>query len=179
MKAAKRSRPGDTSGDRARRSASEPSRQARSEAGARFWERKTLPEMTASEWESLCDGCGRCCVLKFQDEESGAIHPTAVACRLLDADSARCRRYRDRHALVPECLRLDPGLVRRYDFLPGSCAYRRLAEGRGLAWWHPLVSGTAQSVVDAGVSVRGQVISEQAVHPDEPLEQHIVRWVDP
>ena len=166
-----------------RRRSQRPARQAfggaRREAGTPFWQRKTLAQMTASEWESLCDGCGRCCVLKFQDEDTGAIHPTAVACRLLDANSARCRRYRDRHALVPECLRLDPALVRRYDFLPGSCAYRRLAEGRGLASWHPLVSGSAQSVVDAGISVRGQVVSEQAVHPDEPLQEHIVRWVDP
>ena len=144
-----------------------------------FWERKTLAQMTVHEWESLCDGCGRCCVIKYQDEETGEIHPTAVACRLLDSNTCRCRRYQERHRLVPECLRLDPDLVRRYDFLPASCAYRRVAEGRPLAWWHPLVSGNAQSVVDAGVSVRGTVVSEQAVHPDEPLQAHIVRWVDP
>lgn len=144
-----------------------------------FWERKTLAQMTAHEWESLCDGCGRCCVIKYQDEDTGEIHPTAVACRLLDSNTCRCRRYQERHQLVPECLRLDPDLVRRYDFLPTSCAYRRVAEGRPLAWWHPLVSGNAQSVVDAGVSVRGTVVSEQAVHPDEPLQSHIVRWVDP
>ena len=144
-----------------------------------FWERKTLAQMTAHEWESLCDGCGRCCVIKYQDEETGEIHPTAVACRLLDSNTCRCRRYQERHQLVPECLRLDPDLVRRYDFLPASCAYRRVAEGRPLAWWHPLVSGSAQSVVDAGVSVRGTVVSEQAVHPDELLQAHIVRWVDP
>lgn len=144
-----------------------------------FWERKTLAQMTVHEWESLCDGCGRCCVIKYQDEETGEIHPTAVACRLLDSNTCRCRRYQERHQLVPECLRLDPELVRRYDFLPASCAYRRVAEGRPLAWWHPLVSGNAQSVVDAGVSVRGTVVSEQAVHPDEPLQAHIVRWVDP
>ena len=146
-------------------------------AEAPFWARKTLAEMTAAEWESLCDGCGRCCVRRFQDEETGEIRPTAIACRLLDSDSCRCRRYEDRHRLVPECERLCPETVRRPG-LPSSCAYRRLAEGRGLAWWHPLVSGTAQSVVDAGISVRGKVISEQAVHPTEPLAAHVVRWVE-
>lgn len=144
---------------------------------APFWERKTLAEMTAAEWESLCDGCGRCCVRRFQDEETGEVHPTSVACRLLDTDSGRCRRYQDRHRLVAECERLSPENV-LHPSLPSTCAYRRLAEGRGLAWWHPLVSGTAQSVVDAGISVRGKVISEQAVHPAEPLANHVVRWVE-
>lgn len=156
------------------------SRQARGQSAAAeapFWERKTLAEMTAAEWESLCDGCGRCCVRRFEDEETGEIRPTAIACRLLDSESCRCRRYQDRHRLVAECERLTPESVHRPG-LPSSCAYRRLAEGRGLAWWHPLVSGTAQSVVDAGISVRGKVISEQAVHPTAPLAAHVVRWVE-
>ena len=143
-----------------------------------FWERKTLDEMGHEEWESLCDGCGRCCVLKYEDEETGEVHPTAVVCRLFDADACRCTHYRRRHVLVPECVYLDAEAVRRYHFLPESCAYRRLDEGRGLAWWHPLVSGDPQTVIDAGISVRGNVVSEEALHPDEPLEEYVVRWVD-
>jgi len=125
-----------------------------------FWERKTLAQMSRDEWESLCDGCGRCCVLKLQDEETGVVHPTAVVCRLFDVDTCRCTCYQDRHRLVPDCVHLDAEAVRRYQWLPKSCAYRRLAEGRGLAWWHPLVSGDPQTVVDAGISVRGNVISQ-------------------
>ena len=143
-----------------------------------FWERKTLAEMNEPEWESLCDGCGRCCVLKFEDEETGEVHPTAVVCRLFNADTCRCSNYRRRHFLVPECVSLDAESVPRYNFMPESCAYRRLHECRGLAWWHPLVSGDPQTVIDAGISVRGNVVSEEALHPDEPLEEYVVRWVD-
>lgn len=145
---------------------------------APFWERKTLAQMSGKEWEALCDGCGRCCVLKLEDAETGEVLPTSVACRLLNLRSCRCRRYRDRHALVPECLSLDVESLPRYSWLPTTCAYRRLHEGRGLAWWHPLVSGRRATVAEAGVSVRDKVVSEAAVHPDEPLEEHIVRWVD-
>lgn len=143
-----------------------------------FWQRKTLAEMTRKEWESLCDGCGRCCVLKFEDTHTGEVHPTAVACRLLDLETCRCKRYRKRHRLVPECLPLDADSVRRYGFLPTSCAYRRLEEGRGLAWWHPLVSGDPQTVAQAGISMAGQLVSEWGVHADEPLERYVLRWVD-
>ncbi len=143
-----------------------------------FWQRKSLAEMSREEWESLCDGCGRCCVLKVRDERTGVVHPTTVACRLLDLDSCRCTHYPDRHRLEPDCVVLDADTVRRYDFLPPSCAYRRLAEGRGLAWWHPLVSGDPRTVVDAGVSVLGNVVSEHGLHPEEALEAHVVRWVD-
>ena len=145
---------------------------------APFWERKTLAEMTFAEWESLCDGCGRCCVLKVEDIDTGEVHPTSVVCRLFDANTCRCKRYAERHELVPECLRLNAETVPRYGFMPPSCAYRRLHEGRGLAWWHPLVSGDPQTVVDAGVSLRGNVVSEEALHPDESLERYVVRWVD-
>lgn len=145
---------------------------------APFWERKSLAEMTRAEWESLCDGCGRCCVLKLQDADTDDVRPTAVACRLLDLRTCRCRHYKARHALVPECLPLSAETLSRYRWLPTSCAYRRVHEGRGLAWWHPLVSGDPATVRRAGVSVRGSVISEDAIHPNEPLEAHLIRWVD-
>ncbi len=143
-----------------------------------FWRRKTLAEMDLKEWESLCDGCGRCCTLKFEDEDTGEIHSTSIVCRLLDLDTCRCTRYAKRHRLVPDCVQLDAQTVRRHRWLPRSCAYRRLAEGRDLAWWHPLVSGDPQTVVDAGVSVYGNVVSQQAVHLDESLQEHAVRWVN-
>ena len=145
---------------------------------APFWQRKTLAEMSHDEWESLCDGCGRCCVLKFEDLASGEIYPTAIACRLLDLETCRCTRYAERQRLVPECIRLDADSLGRYSFLPESCAYRRLDEGRSLAWWHPLVSGDPGTVAEAGIGVGGQLISEQGVHPDEPLQEHVLRWVD-
>ena len=145
---------------------------------APFWERKSLAEMTRSEWESLCDGCGRCCVLKLEDAATGEVRPTSIACRLLDLRTCRCRHYRARHELVPECLPLTAVTLRSYRWLPTSCAYRRIHEGRGLAWWHPLVSGSRETVRQAGVSVHGRVVSEDAVHPDEPLQAHVVRWVD-
>ena len=143
-----------------------------------FWQRKTLAEMTCREWESLCDGCGRCCVLKLQDADTGHLHPTSVVCRLLDMETCRCRRYRERHKLVPECLPLDARSLPQYGWLPPTCAYRRINEGRGLAWWHPLVSGDPATVVQAGVSVQGNVVSESAVHPEEALDGYVVRWVD-
>ena len=143
-----------------------------------FWEHKTLNEMSKDEWESLCDGCGRCCVVKLADEDTGDVFPTSVVCRLFNPDTCRCTRYAERHRLVPDCVRLDSETVHDYDWLPSSCAYRRLAEGRGLAWWHPLVSRDAKTVIDAGISVYGNVIPEQAVHPDEPLEEYVVRWVE-
>ena len=144
-----------------------------------FWERKTLAEMSEAEWESLCDGCGRCCVLKYEDADTGEVHATSVACRLLDQQTCRCKRYAERQRLVPECLSVDADALGRPGLLPHSCAYRRIAEGRGLAWWHPLVSGDVRTVMEAGASVAGQVVSEAAVHPDEPIENFTLRWVEP
>ena len=151
---------------------------ARRPRGTPFWESKTLTEMTHREWESLCDGCGRCCALKIEDANTGTVHSTSVVCRLLDLDTCRCRHYKNRHELVPECLPLDARSLRRFAWLPTSCAYRRVHEGRGLAWWHPLVSGDPNTVVQAGISVRGNVVSEDAVHPNDALDGHIVRWVE-
>jgi len=130
-----------------------------------FWETKPLEAMSGAEWESLCDRCGQCCLLKVEDEDSGKIFLTELACRLLDVRSCRCRDYADRHASVLDCVVITPENSRTLGWLPESCAYRRLAEGRGLEWWHPLVSGDADTVHHAGISVRGWVRSEKGVRP--------------
>jgi uncharacterized protein len=132
-----------------------------------FWESKALRAMTTAEWESLCDGCGLCCLIRFEDELTGEIVPTRVACRLFDAEQCRCGDYANRKAKVPDCIKLTPGNIDDLEWMPKSCAYRRLNEGRGLAWWHPLVSGDAESVHAAGVSVRGQTISEASLAVSE------------
>jgi uncharacterized cysteine cluster protein YcgN (CxxCxxCC family) len=136
-----------------------------------FWETKTLREMTRTEWESLCDGCGKCCVHKLEDEDTGELHATNVACRLLNRRTGQCSDYRNRRAHVPECVRLTPEKVETLDWLPDSCAYLRLQRGQGLADWHPLVSGDPESVHRAGISVRGWTVSEDDAGP---LEDHII-----
>jgi uncharacterized cysteine cluster protein YcgN (CxxCxxCC family) len=140
---------------------------------APFWKRKRLQDMSAQEWESLCDGCGRCCLHKLRDDESGELSFTNIACRLLDLNTCRCRHYETRHVYVPDCITLTPATVDEIDWLPPSCAYRRLAEGRDLAWWHPLVSGDPKTVHDAGISVSGRAVDERRAGP---LEHYIVDW---
>lgn len=144
----------------------------------RFWERKRLHEMTHQEWESLCDGCGRCCLLKIEDADTGEVFYTDVACHLLDIERCRCMRYADRIKEVADCIALTPEDAAALGWLPATCAYRRVAEGKPLEWWHPLVSNDPTSVHRAGISVRGRVISARAVDPDE-VEERIVRWVRP
>ena len=119
-----------------------------------------------AEWESLCDGCGKCCLSKFEDEDTGEIHFTSVGCRLFDADLCRCSNYADRLSLVPDCVGLTPANVRTIPWLPSTCAYRLVAEGRDLFAWHPLVSGDPQSVHRAGISVRGRVTALESDLPD-------------
>lgn len=138
-----------------------------------FWRSKPLEAMSEAEWESLCDGCGRCCLHKLRHEETGELFFTEVACRLLDRARARCRDYAHRHQRVPDCLRLTPALVREADWLPPTCAYRLLAEGRDLPWWHPLRSGRAETVREAGVSVIGRTVAERDAGA---LEDHIADW---
>ena len=140
-----------------------------------FWQHKSLAEMTRAEWESVCDGCGKCCLLKFQDEETGRIDFTDIACRLLDTESCRCRDYKNRKKLVSDCVRLTKDNIAEFAWMPSTCAYRLLAEGKPLYWWHPLVSGDPGSVHEAGISVSGRVVSETRV-PDDKMLQHIVTW---
>ncbi len=140
---------------------------------APFWTVKTLADMSPEEWESLCDGCGRCCLHKLRDDDTGELTFTNVACRLLDLHACRCTRYAERQRHVPDCVSLTPAALREIDWLPPSCAYRRLAEGRGLAWWHPLVSGDPATVHTAGISVRGRAVDERRAGP---LEHHAVTW---
>lgn len=138
-----------------------------------FWKRKTLTEMTPDEWESLCDGCARCCLAKLEDMDTGEIAYTNVACRLLDLGTCRCSNYAERAKLVFDCVALDADKAATLKWLPSTCAYRRLAEGKDLAAWHPLVSGDPESVHRAGVSVRGRAIPEKDALD---LEDHIVTW---
>lgn len=139
-----------------------------------FWKEKSLEELDEAEWESLCDGCGRCCLHKMQDEETAEIYWTTVACTLLDAQSCRCADYANRKAKVPDCVRLTPEVVRSVDWLPETCAYRLVAEGKDLFWWHPLVSGRADSVHEAGVSVRGKVTAfDHELSEDEDYFDHM------
>ncbi|MGI8526558.1 MAG: YcgN family cysteine cluster protein [Pseudolabrys sp.] len=141
-----------------------------------FWRTKRLSEMTRPEWESLCDGCGRCCLNKLEEEGTGRTFFTDVACKLLDAAACRCRDYANRKAKVPDCVKLTWRNVARIAWLPPTCAYRLVAQRRDLYWWHPLVSGSRESVHEAGISVRGRQLHSEADVPDEALERHIVSW---
>lgn len=141
-----------------------------------FWKRKSLEEMTAKEWESLCDGCGRCCLVKLEEEENGHIHFTDVACRLFEAGTCRCSDYRNRTKAAPDCVKLTPDAVRSIPWLPPTCGYRLVAEGQDLPWWHPLISGTPDTVHEAGVSVRGKVSAFEDDMPEERIVDYIVKW---
>ena len=142
-----------------------------------FWEYKSLDEMSSQEWESLCDGCARCCMVKLEDEETGSVDYTAVVCRLLDDHSCRCTSYLKRHSLVANCVRLTPSNVLDFKWLPVSCAYRRISEGRSLEQWHPLISKRSDSIHEAQISVQDKVVSEASVHENQ-LEDMIIKWVE-
>ncbi len=132
-----------------------------------FWEIKTLSGMTFTEWESLCDRCGQCCLHKIEDESTGEVFHTSIACRLLDLDKCSCTDYKHRMEQVDECLKITPTNFNRMYLLPKSCAYRRLTEGKSLHSWHHLISNDPESVHRADMSVRGKVISEENIHPDD------------
>lgn len=136
----------------------------------KFWE---LPVETLdrAEWEALCDGCGRCCMHKLEDDDTGEVYHTNVSCRLLDTQTACCTDYRNRRALVPDCLRLTPKLARTLPWLPDTCAYKLRAEGEPLKDWHYLISGDRETVHSAGISVRGKAVSETLAGP---IEEHVI-----
>ena len=136
-----------------------------------FWESKSLAEMTAPEWESLCDGCGLCCLVRLEDEDTGEVIPTRVASRLFDDGLCRCVDHANRKAQVPDCVKLTPWNIDALPWMPRSCAYRRLHEGRGLPEWHPLVTGDPDSTHKAGMSIRGQTICETSLaDPEDALD---------
>ncbi len=142
-----------------------------------FWRDKTLQQMTDAEWESLCDGCALCCLIKLANDETEEVHYTAIVCDLLDQDSCRCTHYPERHDLVKDCIELDAATADRLTWLPKTCAYRLVAEGKDLWPWHHLKSGNRNTVHEAGISVRGRVIGRQHVH-DEDEPNYIVKWVE-
>ncbi|MEM7744733.1 MAG: YcgN family cysteine cluster protein [Pseudomonadota bacterium] len=147
----------------------------------RFWERVHLEDMTRDEWEALCDGCGRCCLLKLEDDDTGQVHYTNIACRLFDAETRRCGNYALRRQLVPGCVTLTPeNIDQSSEWMPATCAYRRLHEGRGLADWHPLISGRAASVAEAGIAVSRHLVPEYEV-AEEDWEDHVLDedWLTP
>lgn len=143
---------------------------------APFWKVKSLAEMTGAEWESLCDGCGQCCLIKLEDDDTGDIAVTRLACKLLCLGSCRCSDYENRQTHVEDCIKLTPQDVATLIWLPETCAYRLIEEGGSLKWWHPLVSGSPETVHEAGVSIRGSAISERKV-PEHRIPAHITSWV--
>ena len=137
-----------------------------------FWETKTLRQMSRQEWESLCDGCGKCCLLKLEDEDTGAIAYTRLHCRLFDAATCRCRDYENRQSSVPDCVQLTPAKLAAMQWLPTSCAYRLVHEGSPLPEWHHLVCGDPNRIHALGHSVRGRTVSE-----DEVFEEDQIDWI--
>jgi uncharacterized cysteine cluster protein YcgN (CxxCxxCC family) len=137
-----------------------------------FWETKKLHELNHAEWESLCDGCAKCCVHKLEDEDSGAVHYTCVACRMLDVNTCRCTDYPNRHKTVPECAVLSVDQPENFKWMPETCAYRLIHEGKPLPDWHPLLSGSSASVHEHGASARKKLIPEFLAGED--LEKYIV-----
>ena len=138
-----------------------------------FWKRKTLVELTQEEWESLCDGCGLCCLQKLEDEEDGAIYYTNIACKLLDLDTARCSNYPNRQSYVPDCIQLTADQTDAFNWLPNTCAYRLVHEGKDLFAWHHLVCGNTDAVHTERISQLGRMVSELEV-PNEDWEKHLI-----
>lgn len=140
-----------------------------------FWKTKSLDEMSPSEWESLCDGCGLCCLNKLEDWDTGEVVFTCVGCRLLDGETARCRSYENRQEIVEDCIQLTPQEVKTITWLPPTCGYRLVRDGEDLKWWHPLVSGDPETVHRAGISVRGRTVAEEDVEIED-YEDYVVEW---
>lgn len=142
-----------------------------------YWKTTPLERMSPEQWEALCDGCGKCCLVKLIDDVTDELHYTDVACTLLDCHSCKCGDYPNRKAKVPDCVILTPNLLEDLIWMPATCAYRLVKEGKDLPHWHPLVCGDPDMVHLAGISVRGRAVSEKFV-PDETLPFHIVAWAD-
>ncbi len=138
-----------------------------------FWKHKKLTDLSLEEWEALCDGCGICCLFKIEDEETGEVELTNIACRFLDLDSIRCQLYDDRICAMPTCIKLTPSKVEALKWLPDTCAYRLILRGQPLPDWHPLESGDRQSIHEAGISVKGKVICEIEANLDR-IEDYVV-----
>ncbi|UTA48927.1 YcgN family cysteine cluster protein [Simiduia sp. 21SJ11W-1] len=142
-----------------------------------YWREVPLAEMTDSQWEALCDGCGKCCLQKLEDEDDGEVYYTRLACELLDLESCRCTDYPNRLQKVPDCLQLRAEKITEFHWLPVTCAYRLVAEGQDLPEWHPLISGSPATVHSAGISVRGRAKSMAGV-PEDQWQEDVVHWVD-
>ena len=140
-----------------------------------FWKTKRLDELSSYEWESLCDGCGRCCLNKLEDWETGEIYWTNIGCELLDCDSCRCTDYTHRFDKVPDCIQLTPENVPTIGWLPSTCGYRLVMEGKDLYDWHPLKSGNKDTVHEAGISIRGRAVPDDGIQPED-YENHLVDW---
>lgn len=143
-----------------------------------FWKTKSLPEMTTQEWESLCDGCAKCCLHKLEDEDTGNIYFTSVACRLIDLTTCRCTRYAERTQIIPDCLDLRQLETTQYHWLPVTCAYRLVHEGKELPVWHPLVSKSTASVEESGISIRSYARKELESDDVDDLEDFILEWLE-
>ena len=143
-----------------------------------FWSKKKLYELNEEEWESLCDGCARCCLHKFEEGKTQNVFYTSVVCRYLDQASCSCSEYARREQLVPNCLKMTVANLERLKWMPSTCAYRKIYEGKPLDWWHHLISGSRDTVHEAGISVREKCVSELYVHADE-IEDQKVHWVHP
>ena len=142
-----------------------------------FWEDIPLEKMSKEQWESLCDGCAKCCLHKLEDEDTEEVFYTKVSCRYMDQDNCRCTVYQERNEKVPNCVWLTLEDIPLFHWLPSTCAYRLVAEGKPLPAWHPLVSGDVNTVHTAGISIKGRSLSEEFVHPDG-WEEHIITWVE-
>ena len=142
----------------------------------KFWEAKSLSEMSQQEWESLCDGCGRCCLNKLEDEDTGEIYFTNVTCKLLDIEQCRCSDYENRKVSMPDCMILSVDNTDALEVMPSTCAYRLLQLGKPLPDWHPLISGRAESVIEAGISIAGKVVSEEYIHYED-YPEHLINWI--
>ncbi|MBL4852677.1 MAG: YcgN family cysteine cluster protein [Robiginitomaculum sp.] len=140
-----------------------------------FWKTKTLDEMTKPEWESLCDGCGKCCLLRMEDVDTEAVYVTDIRCKLLDGATCRCKNYKARKLYVPDCVQLTAKNVRKLPWIPRTCAYRLLAEGKDLPDWHYLISGSRDTIHEAGMSVKDATVCEKTVTEDDHI-QHITIW---